>query len=129
MFDLCGAVNVGGSKYTIGKVKIEVQLAKKDSLTWKSLEAQEPSTDTSAPPKYPSSAKKPIDADNIEIDTEQPAGEAAINALFQKIYADASEDTRRAMMKSFVESKGTVLSTNWNEVGAKNIEPVPPKNN
>lgn len=26
------------------------------------------------------------------------------------------EDQRRAMMKSFVESNGTVLSTNWQEV-------------
>lgn len=32
------------------------------------------------------------------------------------------EDTRRAMMKSFVESNGTVLSTNWQEVGAKPVE-------
>jgi suppressor of G2 allele of SKP1 len=32
------------------------------------------------------------------------------------------EDTRRAMMKSFVESNGTVLSTNWKEVGEKPVE-------
>ena len=33
----------------------------------------------------------------------------------QSIYANASEETKRAMMKSFQESNGTVLSTNWNE--------------
>jgi len=30
------------------------------------------------------------------------------------------------MMKSFVESNGTVLSTNWQEVGSKTIECTPP---
>ncbi len=36
------------------------------------------------------------------------------------------EDTRRAMMKSFVESNGTVLSTNWKDVGQKTVECTPP---
>jgi len=30
------------------------------------------------------------------------------------------------MMKSFQESNGTVLSTNWNEIGSKNTEIKPP---
>ncbi len=30
------------------------------------------------------------------------------------------------MMKSFVESNGTVLSTNWDEVGGKKVECTPP---
>lgn len=30
------------------------------------------------------------------------------------------------MSKSFVESNGTVLSTNWQEVGTKTIESTPP---
>ena len=37
------------------------------------------------------------------------------------------EDTRRAMMKSFSESGGTQLSTNWKEVGAKKMEVKPPE--
>lgn len=37
------------------------------------------------------------------------------------------EDTRRAMMKSFQESNGTVLSTNWQEVGSKKTEWQPPE--
>ncbi|CAG7894308.1 unnamed protein product, partial [Brassica rapa] len=38
----------------------------------------------------------------------------------------AYEDMRRAMNKSFAESNGTVLSTNWKDVGTKKLESTPP---
>jgi suppressor of G2 allele of SKP1 len=44
-----------------------------------------------------------------------------------RAWLQGDEDTRRAMQKSFVESNGTVLSTNWQEVGTKTTEWKPPE--
>ena len=39
---------------------------------------------------------------------------------------NADDDTRRAMNKSFQESGGTVLSTDWKDVGSKTVAPEAP---
>ena len=49
------------------------------------------------------------------------------NNFFKMLYAGADPDTKRAMMKSYQESNGTALSTNWTEVGKGPVETSPPE--
>lgn len=53
-------------------------------------------------------------------------GDAALNSFFQNLYQGADEDSKRAMMKSFMESGGTTLSTNWDEVKKESVTVKPP---
>lgn len=65
-------------------------------------------TDSAKVPAYPTSAPKKHDWDKLEAmvkmeeEAEKLEGDAALNQLFQKIYGQGSEETRRAMNKSFV---------------------------
>ncbi|KAL8826273.1 MAG: hypothetical protein Q9191_003901 [Dirinaria sp. TL-2023a] len=52
-------------------------------------------------------------------------GEPA-NNWFQQLYKNSSADVRRAMIKSYQESSGTALSTNWAEVSQGPVECSPP---
>ena len=101
-----------------------------------------------APPAYPTSSKSgPKNWDKVANDlskkpketTEDGKGKNGkeeeeddveegdpVNGFFKKLYAGADPDTRRAMMKSYQESNGTALSTNWSEVGKGKVETSPP---
>lgn len=55
------------------------------------------------------------------------SGDSTVNNFFQQLYGNADEDTKRAMMKSYVESGGTTLSTNWEDVKKAPVEVKPPQ--
>ena len=119
--------------------KIELKLKKSiENVNWmgveKGGEAKLLATATPAqiqqaiPPSYPTSSKNKKNWDEInktikkQEAEEKPEGDSALNALFKQIYEKADENTRRAMIKSYQTSGGTVLSTNWEEVANKDYE-------
>ncbi|KAL8793339.1 MAG: hypothetical protein Q9195_004116 [Heterodermia aff. obscurata] len=63
------------------------------------------------------------DDDDDGIDEFEGNGE---NAFLQSIFKSSNPDAQRAMMKSYQESNGTVLSTDWSEVSKKKVETSPP---
>ena len=72
--------------------------------------------------------KKPktnTEGQNEAEDIEEEGGDP-VNAFFKKLYAGADPDTRRAMVKSYQESNGTALSTNWSDVSKGRVETSPP---
>ncbi|TVY82606.1 Glucose-insensitive transcription protein [Lachnellula suecica] len=71
-------------------------------------------------------SKKNWDKVLADEDDEEVGGDE-MNAFFKKIYKGADPDTQRAMMKSYQESNGTALSTNWSEVEAKKYDVAPPE--
>ncbi|KAI3623414.1 hypothetical protein CBS14141_003675 [Malassezia furfur] len=109
------------------KVDVRVHGNEAAPGTWPALEgtgAAAPVPTAHAPAAAPSAAPRARSKwDALEVEDDAPMGaDAELNAFFKKLYADADDDTRRAMMKSFQESNGTALSTNWAEVSKKKTE-------
>lgn len=56
---------------------------------------------------------------------EDEEGDPTTN-FFKMLYKGADPDTQKAMMKSYQESNGTALSTNWADVSKGRVETSPP---
>jgi suppressor of G2 allele of SKP1 len=129
--DLAEAVVPSESSYTIMSTKIEIKLKKEQALKWDTLEytgsAKVHPWDSTVSTTPATSQRKNWDKlVKEEIGDEKLDGEEGLNKVFQDIYSNATEEQRRAMVKSFVESGGTVLSTNWDEVGKAPVKGSPP---
>jgi hypothetical protein len=134
------SVQSENSKFEISSCNIEIIHRKGSGAIWGTLQAAQTVasvpvvgrhnvvTDGATKPSYPTSSKTKRDWDELNIAAKKEEkednkdGPAALHSLFQGIYKDGDEDSRRAMVKSYQTSGGTVLSTNWKEVAKKDYE-------
>jgi len=142
---LAGQIDPEKCDFTVGKVKVEIRLVKMTQGRWGSIIGDAPDAlqatpirPTTSPAVAEARAKPKKNWDELTTDIlssekekttdEDPnaGGDGAVNTFFQKIFGDADDDAKRAMLKSFQESGGTTLSTNWEEVGKGPVEVKPP---
>jgi|EP00769_Ergobibamus_cyprinoides_P002767 suppressor of G2 allele of SKP1 len=146
-FELFGPVSA--AKINVTKRKVEVSFARESAAEWPALEVSEADQArqraAAAARTYPTSAKKPsaftttASAAATASGAAPSAGAAAAPSddgeeaggnfedFMKTIYAGATEEQKRAMLKSYTESGGTVLSTNWSEVSQGPVAPQPPE--
>jgi suppressor of G2 allele of SKP1 len=134
------------SKYRITPTKIEITMRKATTgMKWHDLEHPDGNiTTTQAPdaslpvrtskdtaPAYPTSSKSGAKnwdkvVVNVLDDKDEIEGDETSH-FFKQLYSGATPEQQRAMMKSYQESGGTVLSTDWSNVGNKTVVPEPPE--
>lgn len=106
------------SSYRLLSSKLEILLAKTDGERWDVLERALDSKE---------SLGQGRNWDKLANDLTKDDDDNDVNTLFKKIYSDGSDEVRKAMNKSFLESGGTVLSTNWKDVSKDKVEIKPPE--
>ena len=79
--------------------------------------------DLSKKPKKDTKEGEDGASDDAGIEDEE--GDPTTN-FFKTLYKGADPDTQKAMMKSYQESNGTALSTNWADVSKGKVETTPP---
>ncbi|KAK4202029.1 SGS domain-containing protein [Triangularia verruculosa] len=143
-----------GSRWTVTPQKIELVLQKATPGKWGSwgkeeigitesiseedatespavaapAQASAPAVKPAAAPAYPTSSRTgPKNWDKLEELEGAEEEQSDVNGFFKRLFKDASPEAQRAMMKSFTESNGTALSTDWNDVKDRKVETVPPE--
>ncbi|CAK7263535.1 Cochaperone protein [Sporothrix epigloea] len=82
---------------------------------------------------YPTSSRNgPKDWDKLAADDDNgddgdDGTGSSVDAFFKQLYANSTPEQQRAMNKSFTESNGTALSTDWSSVGQAKVATQPPE--
>lgn len=131
---LYSTISTTESSFKVYGTKLEIILIKDNQCHWSKLENDNenqkeellsiPKEEANPSLSYPSSSKNNKDWSKFGNDDEDEDDEDQDpEAFFRKLYSGADEDARRAMMKSFMESNGTSLSTDWKDVGSREVKP------
>jgi len=142
---LAGEIEPDKSDYSVGKMKVEVRLAKKSPGRWGRL-VRGPNDEGGSFPRPASQAVPPSGAstrraegknwekvsDTIlksEKDKTMQEDPNAVdsNHAFSELFQHLDDDAKRAMLKSYTESGGTTLSTDWNDVKKGPVPIRPPE--
>jgi suppressor of G2 allele of SKP1 len=147
---LYASIDPSQSKFRVTPNKVEVTLKKAaPGVKWHNLEGDrqvevESETKTAVPtqvltgkstqeaaPAYPTSSKSgaknwdKLAKEDLD-EKDEMEGDETSN-FFKTLFKGSSAEQQRAMMKSYQESGGTVLSTDWSSVGSKTVVPEPPE--
>lgn len=120
LLNLFKPINAEKSSHKVSPSKVEITLVKETAEKWDQLEQKAeiaPKPTIKRVPNWDKLAKE-----IQEKDDEEAVDDEAANQAFKKIYMNSSEEIRRAMNKSYIESGGTVLSTDWSQIGRKKVE-------
>ncbi|KAH9178692.1 SGS-domain-containing protein [Lactarius sanguifluus] len=142
---LKGQIDPEQSSFVVGKVKVELRLVKAAQGRWGGFigDAPDPlanSARVSAPAtkagttlpqarkNWDNVTQTILESEKAKTSTEDPnvSGDSTLNEFFQNLFSNADDNTKKAMMKSFQESGGTSLSTNWEEVSKGPVTIKPP---
>lgn len=112
-----------------GAKKIEIIINKEEEVDWPSIFEEDGGREKNVKlyEGWENVKITPEDVDEFDYKKHGRRKGSDIMELFKQIYADATPEQRRAMNKSFEESGGTVLSTNWADVANRYVEPKPPE--
>lgn len=113
-----------GCRHQFQRETIKLTLKKVEPNHW--TDAGQVSQESNLQSKKPK--KKTLDTNEWErllreTEAENGDNEKDPSDVFKQLYDFGDDNARRAMIKSFTESNGTVLSMNWGEVQRDKVQP------